>query len=90
MSGIECAFFGALGRDAERKTSQAGRSYLRLNIHVGDGDSVQWVSVVAFDEHALEAAVDPAMVAIREGLAIALTVPGNERGSSTLDIATDA
>jgi len=56
MSGIEAAFFGALGRDAERKTSQAGRSYLRLNARVGDGDSVQWVSVMAFDEHALEAA----------------------------------
>jgi hypothetical protein len=37
MSGIECAFFGALGRDAEFKTSQRGNPYLRLNIRAGDG-----------------------------------------------------
>lgn len=53
---IEAAFFGVLGRDAELKTSQAGKAYLRLNVRVGDGDSVQWVSVLAFDERALEVA----------------------------------
>jgi single-stranded DNA-binding protein len=55
MSGIEAAFFGVLGRDAEVKTSQAGRRYLRLNVRVGDGDSAQWVSAMVFDEQALEA-----------------------------------
>lgn len=56
MSQIECALFGVLGRDAEPKISQSGKSYLRLSIRVGDGDSAQWVSVLAFDERALEVA----------------------------------
>jgi hypothetical protein len=53
---IEAAFFGALARDAEQKTSKAGRSYLRLNVRVGDGDGLQWVNVMAFDEKAIEQA----------------------------------
>ena len=43
MSGIEAAFFGALGRDAELA-------------RVGDGDDVQWLSVLAFDPQAVEIA----------------------------------
>jgi len=54
MSAIECAFFGALGRDAESKTSKAGRAYLRLNVRVGDGDATQWVSVTSFDPDAVK------------------------------------
>jgi len=53
---IEVAAFGTLGRDAEAKTSKAGKPYLRLNIRVGDGDGAQWVSVMAFDPEAVEAA----------------------------------
>jgi single-stranded DNA-binding protein len=45
---IECALFGTLTRDAEPKVSKAGKSYLKLNVRVGDGDSVVWVSVMAF------------------------------------------
>jgi len=56
MSGIEAAFFGALGRDAERKVSGAGKPYLRANIRVGDGEGAQWVGVLAFDEQAIAAA----------------------------------
>jgi single-stranded DNA-binding protein len=56
MSGIEAAFFGALGRDAEPKVSGAGKPYLRANIRVGDGEAAQWVSVLAFDEKAIAAA----------------------------------
>ena len=56
MSGIEAAFFGALGRDAEVKTSQAGKPYLRFSLRVGDGDAAQWVSVLAFDPQAVELA----------------------------------
>lgn len=54
MSAIECAFFGILGRDAERKTSQSGKPYLRMNARVGDDEAAQWVSVLAFDAHAIE------------------------------------
>src|SRR6266436_5072399 len=35
---IEAALFGMLGKDAETKTSAAGKPYLRLNIRTGDGD----------------------------------------------------
>ena len=56
MSGIEGAFFGALGRDAETKVSGAGKPYLRANIRVGDGEAAQWVSVLAFDEKAIASA----------------------------------
>jgi hypothetical protein len=41
MSGIEAAFFGSLGRDAEAKTSKNGKPYLRMNVSVGDGDAAQ-------------------------------------------------
>ena len=55
MSGIECAFFGALGRDAEAKTSKGGKPYLRLNVRVGDDrDQAQWLSILAFDPRAIE------------------------------------
>ena len=53
---IECALFGTLGRDAERKTSKGGRSGLRLSVRVGDGDAAQWVSVLAFDAEAIAVA----------------------------------
>jgi single-stranded DNA-binding protein len=53
MSAIEAAFFGALGRDGELKTSKGGTQYLRLNIRVGDGDQAQWVSVTSFDPDAI-------------------------------------
>jgi hypothetical protein len=53
---IEAAFFGSLVRDAELKTSKAGKSYLRASVRVGDGEAVQWVNVTAFDESAIEAA----------------------------------
>ena len=53
MSGIECAFFGTLGRDGESKISKSDKPYMRLSIRVGDGDSVQWVSVMTFDAQAI-------------------------------------
>jgi single-stranded DNA-binding protein len=54
MSAIECAFFGTLGRDGEFKTSQRGKPYLRLNVRTGDGDDADWVSVMSFDDRAIE------------------------------------
>jgi single-stranded DNA-binding protein len=56
MSGIEAAFFGALGRDAEAKTSKTGKPYLRLNVRVGDGDAAQWINATVFDTKAIEVA----------------------------------
>ena len=53
---IECAFLGVLGRDAERRTPKPGRPYLLLNVRVGEGDGVQWVSVLTFDPQAIDAA----------------------------------
>jgi single-stranded DNA-binding protein len=56
MSAIEAAMFGTLARDAERKTSQKGKSYLRFTLKIGDGDAVTWVSVMSFDAEALTVA----------------------------------
>jgi single-stranded DNA-binding protein len=53
---IECAFLGTLGKDAESKVSGSGKSYVRLNVRVGDGDQAQWISVMAFDQSAIDAA----------------------------------
>lgn len=53
MSNIEAAFFGSLGRDAETKTSKAGKDYVRLAVRVGDGDDAQWINVVSFDLEAI-------------------------------------
>lgn len=51
---IECAFFGALVRDADSKTSKAsGKAYLRFTVRVGDGDDASFVSVRSFDPAAL-------------------------------------
>jgi single-stranded DNA-binding protein len=50
---IECAFFGALARDAEAKTSSKGKLYVRLNVRVGQADA-QWVNVLCFDQQAIE------------------------------------
>jgi single-stranded DNA-binding protein len=50
---IEAALFGMLGKDAEAKTSAAGKSYLRLNIRTGDGDAAQWISAMCFDADAI-------------------------------------
>ena len=46
--------FGALGRDAEAKTSKTGKPYLRVNVRVGDGDTAQWVNATVFDTKAIE------------------------------------
>jgi single-stranded DNA-binding protein len=54
--GIEAAFLGTLGKDAEAKTSNAGKQYLRANVRVGDGERAQWVNVTAFDADAIATA----------------------------------
>jgi single-stranded DNA-binding protein len=53
---IECACFGTLGRDAELKKSATGKTYLRLNVRVGDGPAAQWLSVMVFDQSAIDVA----------------------------------
>jgi single-stranded DNA-binding protein len=56
MSGIEAAFFGALTRAAELKTSQAGKQYLRCNVRIGEGDAAQFINAMVFDGSAIETA----------------------------------
>jgi len=53
---IDCAFFGFLARDADARTSQAGKLWVRLSIGVGRDDNVQWVSVAVFGKAAETAA----------------------------------
>ena len=57
MSGIEAAFFGTLGRDAEVRTSRGGKEYLTFSVRVGEGEAARWINVRAFDPQAI-AAVD--------------------------------
>jgi single-stranded DNA-binding protein len=54
---IDVAFYGFCAADAEVRTSQAGKRWVRLRIGVGKDDDVQWVSVAVFGraaEHAAE------------------------------------
>lgn len=49
MKGIECAFVGMLGRDAEVRTAQkSGRKWLSLSVIVGENPNEQWVDVASF------------------------------------------
>ena len=52
---IECAFHG-FSADAEVRTSQAGKRWVRLRVGVGKDDTVQWVSVAVFGKAAEKAA----------------------------------
>ena len=53
MSGdIECAFFGAVGRAAELRTSRAGKPWTFFPVAVGKDDAKQWVKVAVFGETA--------------------------------------
>jgi len=53
---IECAFFGFLAADAEPRTSQAGKLWVRLRVGVGKDDVLQWVGVAVFGKAAETAA----------------------------------
>lgn len=48
MKGVECAFVGRLGRDAQIRRSSAGREWLSLGVIVGEGDDEQWISVASW------------------------------------------
>jgi single-stranded DNA-binding protein len=49
---IDCAFYGFLAADAEPRTSQAGKQWVRLRVGVGKDDDLQWVSVAVFGKAA--------------------------------------
>lgn len=53
---IECAFFGFLAADADARTSQAGKSWVRLRVGVGKDQDVQWINVAVFGKAAEAAA----------------------------------
>jgi single-strand DNA-binding protein len=52
MRGIQAAFTGKLGQDAELKTSKAGKPWLSLHVAVDEAseESTTWVRVVVFGE----------------------------------------
>lgn len=52
MTGVECALFGALTRDADHRTSKNGKPFTLLNVAVGDGEGRQFVSVIVFGDAA--------------------------------------
>jgi single-stranded DNA-binding protein len=55
---IDCAFYGFLAADADARTSQAGKEWVRLRVGVGKDDAVQWVSVAVFGSKAVAAAAE--------------------------------
>jgi single-stranded DNA-binding protein len=56
MSAIDCAFYGFLAADAERRTSQTGKVWARLRIGAGRDEAVQWLSLAVFGKAAETAA----------------------------------
>jgi single-stranded DNA-binding protein len=54
---IDCAFYGFLAADADSRTSQAGRPWVRLRVGVGKDEEVQWLGVAVFGK-AVEAAAE--------------------------------
>jgi single-strand DNA-binding protein len=50
MTGIEAAFAGIVARDAEARTTTAGKPWVRFSVGVGSGDSIEWVSAAVFSE----------------------------------------
>jgi single-stranded DNA-binding protein len=53
---IDCAFYGFLAAEAEARTSQAGKPWVRLRVGVGKDDAIQWASVAVFGKAAETAA----------------------------------
>jgi single-strand DNA-binding protein len=53
---VDCALYGIVVRDAELKVSKAGKSYARFSVRSGDGDQVQFLSVMFFGDDASELA----------------------------------
>src|ERR1019366_7137167 len=53
---IECAFHGFLAADADARTSQAGKPWVRLRVGVGKDETIQWLSVAVFGKAAEAAA----------------------------------
>jgi len=49
---IECAFHGFLAADADARTSQAGKPWVRLRVGVGKDEIIQWLSVAVFGKDA--------------------------------------
>jgi single-stranded DNA-binding protein len=48
--GINCSFYGFLVADAERRSSAAGRTWVRLRVAVGRAEAAQRARVVALGE----------------------------------------
>jgi single-stranded DNA-binding protein len=53
---IDCAFYAFLTADAETRTSQGGKPWVRLRVGAGKDDTVQWLSVAVFGKAAETAA----------------------------------
>jgi single-stranded DNA-binding protein len=53
---IEVAFHGFVSADADARTSQAGKSWVRLRVGVGKDETIQWASVAVFGKAAENAA----------------------------------
>jgi single-stranded DNA-binding protein len=53
---LDVAFYGFLAADADCRTSQAGKPWVRLRVGTGKDEEVQWLSVAVFGKAAEVAA----------------------------------
>ena len=53
---LDVAFYGFLAADADCRTSQAGKPWVRLRVGTGKDEEVQWLNVAVFGEAAKAAA----------------------------------
>jgi len=53
---LDVAFYGFLAADADCRTSQAGKPWVRLRVGTGKDEEVQWLSVAVFGKAAEAAA----------------------------------
>jgi single-stranded DNA-binding protein len=56
MKGIACAFEGRLARDAQLKTTSAGRDFMVFSVITGEEADEQWLNVSAWNDHLIEMA----------------------------------
>jgi single-strand DNA-binding protein len=56
VKGIQCAFTGKLGQDAELKTSKSGKPWLSFHVAVDEAseEATTWIRVAAFGQLATE------------------------------------
>lgn len=46
----KCFFIGRLGTDPQEYTSNSGKTFVKLNISIQNGEKTDWIPVITFDK----------------------------------------